>query len=219
MDNEDWEHILRLNQQLMRLWIALALNCALLVSSWASEHADIRDGEVLKAVLEQLLPRDEKPPILILSELTPEYVDHGFSFPDFKGRRAGKLSREEIKSLVENMVARNSIPGTNTALARRVSFAALELGPQVVISSEAEKTMKEFRAKYGSPKTWLEASLPGYSRDERRAIVCLRKWGNSEGAIIRVFVEKKEGRWGLLSMEWGLTGTQPPHPLRRPTTE
>src|SRR5689334_15952071 len=132
----------------MRFWAALALSFLFFGTSRSSENAEVRDGQVLKVALMQLIPKEEKPPIVILSELTPEYVDHGLWFPELIGRRPGKLSQKEINSLVENMVVRNSIPGTNSALARRVSFAAIELGPQVVISSEAEKTMKDFRAKY-----------------------------------------------------------------------
>jgi len=86
------------------------------------------------------------------------------------------------------------------------------LGPQVVISSEAEKTTKEFREKHGSPNSWLEASLPGYSLAENRAVVCLRKRPESDGAVIRAFVENKDGRWRLLSMQIGKTWSLPSIP-------
>jgi hypothetical protein len=187
----------------MKILMALALN-VFLISAWAGDTADERDGELLKLTLNHLLPQDKggKPEILILSELTAEYVIRGFDSPVGPGPRAGadKPSKEEIKMLVENLMSRNSDP-RNNGLARRVSLAALELGPRVVVSTAAETTMKEAYAKHGNPKFWLEASLPGYSKDGRLAMVCLRSLPQTEGSLIKAFFENRDGRWKFLRME------------------
>lgn len=200
----------------MRYVVALAFGAFLFTTVMAAERADERDEAVLKAALNVLLPREaeEKPPILIVDEITslvPTFqrakgrgMPRG-AFPQMGG--VGKLTEEDINGLLEASTKRNSGGGTNMTRGVRVSIAALALGAQVVISPEPEKVMKEFKSNHGFPKSWLEVSLPGYSADGSRAVVLLEKKPKSERQVFHMFFEKRNDEWMLLSMTgYGVQG-------------
>lgn len=195
----------------MKYFVAVVFGAFLFTTAMAAERADERDEAVLKAALNELLPREaeEKPPVLIVDEITAQFPTFrrpkirmlpggGFAVP----RGGGKPTEEEMDGLFDAITKRNSGGGTNKALGARVSIAALALGPQVVVSPEPEKVMKEFREKHGFPKSWLAVSLPGYSADGKRAVVSLQRKGHShsERQVFHAFFERHNEEWKFLSM-------------------
>ncbi len=164
---------------------------------------DDRDRQVLEVVLLRVLTDPDcdmtrisaNGTTIVLNLRTPE--------------KTGMIRREQMENDVgkghpvpngvqNDLLRRNEKPGTYDS--QLASFAGLNFDQRVVITNvtaivAGDRFGRAFTQAQPKARAWVEAWLPGYSKDGAHAIV--RAWiGPSDhGAVITAFLEKKGDKW------------------------
>jgi hypothetical protein len=132
---------------------------------------------------------------IVLNERTPEKT--GMIRPEQMEHDIGK--GHTIPGDVQNdLLRRNEKPGTYDS--QLASFAALKFAQRVVVAnvtaiSQGDRFGRAFEQAHPTARAWVEAWLPGYSKDGTKAVV--RAWiGPSDhGAVVTAFLEKRADKW------------------------
>jgi hypothetical protein len=173
-----------------------------IASGRAIEKAEDRDVAILRCVLTNLLTNEDFPDYrkgyrqatnIVLVKTSP--AKHGLSKTQIKHDSSARFPLEEF----ENMLSRNSIPVTNTV--RQVSFESFDFGPNVILADGDQIPSgrgREFDKRFPDAIGWIEAYLPGYSKDGNHALFRASKGPSSHGAVVTAYLEKKENHWSVV---------------------
>src|SRR5258708_13616666 len=184
--------------------------CAWCGIVWALSAApqialDDRDRQVLETLLLRLLTDSDfnmtrvssNSAIIVLNERTPEKT--GMIRPEQMEHDIGK-GHTIPGGVQSDLLRRNEKPGTYDS--QLASFAALKFGQRVVVTnvtaiSQRDRFSRAFEQAHPTALAWVEAWLPGYSKDGTQAVV--RAWiGPSDhGAVVTAFLEKSGDKWGI----------------------
>ena len=93
---------------------------------------------------------------------------------------------------------RNSKPGTYDAI--EASFADLKFAPGIVVADLTDKragrrASRAFEETHPKARGWLEAYLPGYSKDGSRAVVRGGTGPSAHGAMVTALLEQSGDKW------------------------
>ncbi len=167
--------------------------------------ANERDKQVLETALLHLLAADDfnftaadkGEPLIVLHAQTPEYsgmirpeqirgeIREGFTIPD---------------GIQRDLLRRNEQPGSYRA--RVASFSDLEFDQQILVAevTAQQERFKEtrfdaFAMAYPRARGYVEAYLPGYSKDGSHALVRACVGPSPHGAMATILVERSGHKW------------------------
>jgi hypothetical protein len=119
--------------------------------------------------------------------IKPEQMQHDIG--------EGHTIPEEIR---RDLLRRNAQPGTYDS--RAAPFGGLKLDQRIVVADLTGKlggrsSSGAFEEAYPKARGWIEAYLPGYSKDGSRAVV--RAWAgpSPHGAVVTAILEKSGDKW------------------------
>lgn len=207
-------HCLRLgHMHTLRLFARIAALCMICAFAKSARAAtplipDKRDGQVLEALLLHLLADPEfdmarvhtNRAVIVLHARTPKKT--GFLTPD---QMRSDIGRHTLPGDAErDLRRRNSLPGTkpDTYEAVAAFFTNLTFGAGIVVADLTDKMGDRYS--YGAfadanPKArgWVEAYLPGYSKDGTRAVVRAGVGPSAHGAMVTALLVKKGDKWAV----------------------
>lgn len=188
--------------------VSVCIACASLLPARAATAVppDRRDGQVLEALLRQLLA-DQKfdmtrvstnGAVIVLHARTPE--------------KTGFLQSHQMRSDVgghtlpsdaeRDLRRRNSRPDAkpDTYEAVVASFTNLTFGAGIVVADLTDKfggrhSYRAFEDVHPNARGWVEAYLPGYSNDGVHAVVRAGVGPSAHGAMVTALLEKSGETW------------------------
>jgi len=197
---------MNLRRQIMHS-LVLCTSCGFLLPLFAASPvtADERDRQVLETVLLRLLIDSDfnmtrvttNRTSIVLNVCTPEKT--GMIRPEQMEHDVGE-EHSIPKGVQRDLLRRNEKPGTYDS--QLASFAGLKFDQRIVVTNvtavlEGDRFGQAFEQAYPAARAWVEAWLPGYSKDGTRALV--RAWiGPSDhGAVVTALLEKKGDKWRI----------------------
>ncbi len=162
-----------------------------------------RDRQVLNTVLLHVLTDSESNmtrfsganATVILHVQTPDKT--GMIRPEQIAADVGK-GHSVSADILSDLLHRNEKPGSYDSWL--VSFAGLKFDKRIVLADlialgKNDRTGLAFEHAYPTARAWIEAWLPGYSKDGTQAVA--RGWiGPSDhGAVFTAFLEKSGDKW------------------------
>ena len=169
--------------------------------------SDQRDRDVLQAVLLRLLTDSEfnmtrassNAAVIVLHSRTSQKT--GFLQTHQMRSDIGKhtLPKEAEKDLQERNSPRNPRPDTYDAI--NSSFANFPFATNILVADLTGKMgsllYREFRKAYPNACGWVEAYLPGYSKDGRTAVVRALVGPWTHAASVTAVLEKSGEKWNV----------------------
>ena len=167
---------------------------------------DQRDGQVLEALLSHLLTDPEfdlarvhtNGAVIVLHARTPQKT--GFLTPD---QMRSDIGGHTLPSDAErDLRRRNSRPDMkpDTYEAATAFFTNLTFGAGIVVADLTDKKggrlfYRSFEDANPKARGWVEAYLPGYSKDGVRAVVRAGVGPSAHGAMVTALLEKSGDKW------------------------
>ena len=187
-----------------RCFCLFCIACAFVLPV-AAASPDDRDRQVLEALLLHLLadPKFDMTRIpaeggtIVLHARTPEKTGFLMSDQIRAETRSRKLPDDAEDNLRQRNTPADAKPGTYGSVA--ASYTNLTFAGGIVVTDLTQvwekKLPSSFEEAHPKARGWLEAYLPGYSRDGTRAVVraCVGPW--THGAMLTAVLEKHGDKW------------------------
>ncbi|MFA5191421.1 MAG: hypothetical protein WC740_11880 [Verrucomicrobiia bacterium] len=188
---------------LSRILLLLALAGAAVARSETPIAPDDRDRQVLETALLRILTDSElimtrvseNKTTVVLNVRTPD--KSGFIQPDQMWHYLGE-GHSIPGEIGSDLLRRNGKPGTYDS--QYASFAGLKFDQRVIVTTVvkdkwANRLAGTFERAHPKARAWVEAWLPGYSKDGTKAVVRAHIGPGYHAALLTVFLEKRGDKW------------------------
>jgi len=194
--------------QRLRHIFLLCIACALTVPASAAAP-DERDRQVLETLLLHLLADSTfdltqvspKRATIILHTRTPEKT--GFLMPhqirsEIDGRTLPSDAESDLRSRNTPVDARPDTYDSVTACYTNLTFAAGIVVTNLTEIWKGRGSFTSFEDAYPKARGWLEAYLPGYSKDGTRVVVRAGVGPWAHAAMLTAVLEKRRDKWRVV---------------------
>ncbi len=160
------------------------------------------DRQVLQALLlsacedaEFPLPATPDKTIIVLHERTPKLIDPVINTALVMNDTGGKVMP---KDAWDDLVRRNSI--RRNPLSREISYDGLSFDPRIAVGNaypDPDRTFvgKSFDQAFPNGRGWVDAWVPGYSKDGKTAVVRARIGPTTKWTTLTAILNKKDDNW------------------------
>jgi hypothetical protein len=167
---------------------------------------DERDRQVLETLLLHLLAdvkfdlagRPAKGATIVLHIRTP--VKTGFLMSH---QIRGELDKRPLPSEAESDLRRRNTPADakpDTYDSVAASYTGLTFTPGIVVTNltqvwQQRRSLRSFEDAHSKARGWLEAYLPGYTKEGTVAVVRAGVGPSAHGAMLTAVLEQRGGKW------------------------
>ena len=166
------------------------------------KFATVRDREVLASLLASMAADEEFPAPsmperkeMVLHRRTPKVVEPIISAPQVNYETGGRIMPKDAWDDLERRNVVRLDPNARQISYENLQFPAGILVGNVFPGPESTFVGKTFEEVFPHARGWLEAYVPGYSKDGKTAVVRGRVGPVEKKAMFTAILEQRAGKW------------------------